>query len=386
MKTNENIPTQSDIRSMTLLCDDLNAINLSQGICDLPISHILKYETIQSLEEGYNSYSSCYGVDILRDALSRRYKNYYGVERDLHNIIISSGATGAFYISLLALYEPGDEILFFEPYYEYHINLARFVGFYTRFFPMDASNQWMIDFTELSTVITPKTKAIVISNPTNPCGKVFSKDELLTLKTLCDRHGIWLISDEIYEYFVYDGRPYTSLSMISSPQDRCIVISGFSKIYSITGWRVGYCIVPSEIVDNIAAINDIIYVCAPTPLQFGIAKALDNLPDTFYNLVCRRYEKKRDYMCERLTKAGYKCYVPEGAYYILVDVHQIKGETSKQKAENILKTYNVATVPGSAFYHNRTPFSDNIVRICFARDFDILIEACDRLSPYEDLL
>lgn len=368
---------QSEIRNMSIECDRLGGINLSQGISNLPLSSFIKHGSIEAIEKGINYYTRYDGVQELREAIAIKSNLYNNIYCDPNkNIVVSSGATGAFYCACLALLNPGDEVIIFEPYYGYHINTlyaAEAVPVYVKMMPPD----WSFQIEELEAVITPKTKAIMINTPANPSGKVFSVQELKLLGEFCNKHNLLVFTDEIYEYFLYDNRKHISPASLEEFKNRTITISGYSKTFSITGWRVGYCIVPEELHDPIGYVNDLIYVCASSPLQYGVAKGISELPQDFYLSIQERFVKKRDLLCTVLKEVGIEPYTPNGAYYILADVSKVRGNSSKEKAMFILNEYKVASVPGMAFYHDKG--GENLVRFCFAKEEDELNMACEKL-------
>jgi len=369
--------TQSEIRNMSIECDRVDGINLSQGISNLPLSSFLKQGSIDAIEKGINYYTRFDGVQELREAIAIKTNYYNNIQCDPNrNIIVSAGATGAFYCACLALLNSGDEVIIFEPYYGYHINTlyaAEAVPVYIKMSPPD----WSFKIGDLEAIITPRTKAIMINTPSNPSGKVFSLEELDLLGEFCTRHNLFVFTDEIYEYFLYDDKKHISPGSLEKLKERTITISGYSKTFSITGWRVGYCIVPENLHETIGYINDLIYVCAPSPLQYGVAKGISELPYDFYLSIQERFIKKRDMLCSILNEIGIEPYTPSGAYYILANVSNVPGISSKDKAMYILHNCKVASVPGMAFYHNNG--GDNLVRFCFAKDDDELSMACEKL-------
>ncbi len=369
---------QSDIRSMSVECEKAGGINLSQGVCDLSLPGPVRSGAESAMHGGLNHYSRHDGIKELRNAISKKLYRHNAMETDPEkNIVISCGATGAFYCVCLGLLNPGDEIIIFEPYYGYHINTIMAAGLRPKFVRLNPP-EWTFDFHRLEKAITPRTKGIMINTPINPCGKVFSQEELEYIANMAVKHDFFIFTDEIYEYFVYNGKRHISPGSIKPARNRTITISGYSKTFSITGWRVGYAVADAKWAKIIGYMNDLIYVCAPTPLQFGVAKGIMELPDSFYSGLCSLYYKKREKICSALSDAGLKPHVPEGAYYVLADVSAIPGKTSKDKAMHILRKTGVACVPGSAFYHDKS--GENLVRFCFAKDDKDLAEACGRLQ------
>lgn len=369
---------QSEIRNMSIECDRVNGINLSQGMCDLPLQSILEYGVHEAMEKGYNHYTRYDGIDELKFQIANKAQCYNKIQVDpATQVCVSSGATGALYCTCYTLFSPGDEILLFEPYYGYHDYTFRSLDLcpvYVKLEPPD----WSFSLDELERIITPKTKAILINTPSNPCGKMFYRDELEAIADFVIDHDLIVLTDEIYEYITFDGREHISPASISRIQDRTITISGYSKTFSITGWRIGYAIAQPEIINMIGAVNDLIYVCAPAPLQYAVAKAIETFDDTYYAKICQNYQKKRDLLCDALTDVGLTPYVPQGAYYVLADVSRLPGETGKEKAMWFLEKTTISVVPGEAFFSD-TEKGKNIVRFCFAKDIGVIQRACDLL-------
>lgn len=370
--------SQSEIRNMSIECDKINGVNLSQGICDLPLPAAVSNGAIQAIEDGINQYTRYDGLEEIRSAIKEKIKKYNNLDIDQEkNIVVSGGATGALYSAFLALIDPGDEIIIFEPFYGYHLSTILAVRAVPKYVKLSGQN-WEFDPAELEKTVTEKTKGILINTPANPTGKIFSKEELKKIADFSLRHDIFIFTDEIYEYFVYDGLKY--LSPLSLPEvfNRTIMVSGYSKTFSITGWRVGYCVCHEKWKDMIGYMSDLVYVCAPAPLQLGVAAGINELADDFYESISKKYQAKRDMICSALSAIGLTPHVPKGAYYVLADVSSIPGSNSKEKAMYILNNTGVACVPGSAFYHDDG--GENLVRFCFAKDDLIIRDACNKLK------
>ncbi len=370
--------TQAEIRVMTLECEKLGGINLAQGVCDTGVPPPVRSGAKIAIDEGINSYTRFDGLAELRQAIAVKLREFNRICADPETeITVSSGSTGAFYCTCLALLDPGDEVILFEPYYGYHLNTIEAVGAtatYVRMHPPD----WRFELRDLERAITPRTKGIMINTPANPSGKVFDRREIESIGDIACRHDLFIFTDEIYEYFVYDGRRHLSPASIVGLADRTITISGVSKTYSITGWRVGYSVAQGRWAEIIGHMNDLIYVCAPAPLQSGVARGLNELPRSYYDDLVIQYTDKRERICRALTSAGLTPCVPQGAYYVLADVSRLPGATSKQKAMHLLRKCGVAAVPGEAFYH--AGGGENLVRLCYAKDDAELDMACRRLQ------
>lgn len=367
---------QSDIRRMSRECERVGGINLGQGICDLPTIRELVDGACDAISEWKATYSKFEGIDLLRDRIARKLEHFNGFSTDPESqIIVTVGSTGGFATAVMATLNPGDEVILFEPAYGYHYNILQVVGVESKFVPLHAPD-WSIDFDELRRAFTPKTKGIVVCTPSNPCGKVFTREELEKIGALCREFGAWAYTDEIYEYIVYDGRRHVSMASIDSCRDLTITISGFSKTFSVTGWRVGYVVARKEIAQPIGIVNDLFYICAPTPLQWGIARALE-IGDDYYEKLAADYRKKRDLLADALREGGFKPYVPQGAYYMLADIPD-EFANDRDAANALLEETRVAAVPGSAFYVDGG--GSRMLRFCFAKDFDALEEAARRIK------
>ena len=357
-------------------CIKFNGINMAQGVCDLEVPASVMNGAIAAIESGKNSYSSCEGLVKLRSTVADKMSTFYQLDVEDANIIVSIGATGAFYSTCLAILDPGDEVIVFEPFYGYHTATVTSLGCPINFVRLQPPD-WSFSLKQLEEAVSEKTKVLLINTPGNPSGKVFSKDELTQIAQVAQKHNLTIISDEIYESFVYEGSHIPPMS-VPGLEDRTITISGFSKVFSITGWRIGYAICPPQISQTVAHFNDLVYVCAPTPLQIGVAQGLLDLDQEYYLSVQRQHLKKRDQFCEVLEQVNLKPYIPAGAYYVLADISNVSGKTDKEKVMQLLQETGIASVPGSSFYHN-TP-SSNLARFCFAKNQAELDMACRQIT------
>ena len=367
---------QSDIRRMSRECERIGGINLGQGICDLPTIPEVAEGAIEAIESHRATYSRLEGIDILREKIARKVGAFNGFNVDPETqIVVTVGSTGGFATAAMATLNPGDEVILFEPYYGYHLNTLKVLGVVPKFVAL-AAPDWEIDFEALRSAFTTRTRAVVICTPSNPSGKVFSREELEMIGALCNEYGAWAITDEIYEYIVYDGRKHLSMASLDSCRDLTITISGFSKTFSITGWRIGYVAAPETVAAKIGLLNDLFYVCAPTPLQWGVARGLD-VGNEYYADLCASYQKKRDMLADAVRDAGMEPSVPQGAYYMLADIRGAGFSTDKEAANALLQRTGVAAVPGSAFHQSNR--GETMLRFCFAKDFDVLEDACNRI-------
>ncbi|MDD1769750.1 MAG: pyridoxal phosphate-dependent aminotransferase, partial [Methanomassiliicoccales archaeon] len=289
---------QSEIRSMTLECNKVQGINLAQGVCDLDVPREVIDAACHAMREGYNQYTRYDGLPILRRAIASKLKHFNSLDADPEKeIVVSAGATGVFYCACMALLNGGDEVIVLEPFYGYHVNTILAVGARPVFVRLDPPD-WRLDADRLEAIVTARTKAIVVNTPANPSGKVFSRSELKLLADFATEHDLFVFTDEIYEYFVYDGKRHVSPASLEGMAERTIAISGYSKTFSITGWRIGYCWCDARWARMIGYVNDLIYVCAPAPLQVGVAKGIEKLPDSYSENIMLEYQGKREMMCE----------------------------------------------------------------------------------------
>jgi aminotransferase len=369
---------QSEIRAMTAECDRIGGINLAQGVCDTPVPAVVEEAAIQAIQAGHNIYTRLDGIARLRNAISAKQKRDYALAYDPESeVLVASGATGGFHAAAMALLNPGDEVLLFEPFYGYHTFTLKSLRVDPVLVPL-AAPDWALDTDALHAAITPRTRAIVLNTPSNPSGKVFSLAELQAIAQACLDHDLFLITDEIYEYFVYDGARHISAAALPGMRERTIVISGFSKTFSITGWRLGYVTADRKWMGAMSYFHDLTYVCAPSALQHGAAAGLEQLPPSFYSELASSHQDKRTRMLSALTDSGLTpTTTPAGAYYVLADATRLKGQTAAEKARYLLAFAGVASVAGSAFF--RQGRGENLLRFCFAKKDEDLDDACARL-------
>jgi aminotransferase len=370
---------------MTVACSDCGGINLAQGVCDTDPPLPVVESALQAIRDGHNIYVRLDGIASLREAIAAKLASFNGIEADPNaNILVTSGATGALHAALLALLNPGDGCIVFEPFYGYHTATLHSQRITPVIVPL-AAPDWILDLDRLRAAITPRTRALLLNTPANPSGKVFSRLELEAIASLAIEHDLFVFTDEIYEYFLYDRRRHLSLATLPGMAERTVTISGFSKTFSVTGWRLGYLTAAERWLPAIGYFHDLTYVCAPSPLQFGAAAGLIQLPSSFYHQLAAEYQVKRDRFCAALTRGGLTPSIPAGAYYVLADASRIPGDNSKAKARRLLADTALAAVAGSAFFssgpegHNR---GDHLLRFCFAKKDADLAEACRRLEAF----
>lgn len=367
---------QSEIRSMTRACNALGGINMAQGVCDLEVPREVIDGAKRAMDEGVNIYTPTEGLPVLRQAIASKMKRFYDVSVDANQILVSDGARGAFYTACMALLNSGDEVILFEPYYGYHRSTLSSIGVVPKFVRLEAP-EWKLDTDALRAVCTSKTRAMVICNPANPSGKVFTKDELEQIGAFAQEHDLIVFADEMYEHFLYEGAVHIHAMSIESLKDRCVTLSCFSKVFSITGWRLGYAIAPVEVIEAMAQFNDLIYVCAAAPLQMGAAEGLEKLGDDYYHELASVHQRKRDLFCNALRDAGLNPSVPMGAYYVMTDISSISGQDDFEKVMSILEKTGVAAVPGRAFYHDDG--GKNMARFCYSKPLEVLEDAAKRI-------
>ncbi|HUA96813.1 MAG TPA: aminotransferase class I/II-fold pyridoxal phosphate-dependent enzyme [Terracidiphilus sp.] len=368
---------QSEIRAMTTECDRIGGINLAQGVCDTPIPDVVLAAAHQAIREGHNIYTRCDGIARLRQAIADKQLRDYGLVYDPEReVLVASGATAGLHVAAMALLNPGDEVILFEPFYGYHVNALQSIRVNPVLVAL-AEPDWALDLDALRAAITPRTRAILLNTPANPSGKVFTAAETEAIARLVLERDLFLLTDEIYEYFVYDGLRHICPAALPGMRERTIVISGFSKTFSVTGWRLGYVTADARWMPAMAHFHDLLYVCSPAPFQVAAAAGLEQLPPAFYLELAADYQSKRARLLSALEDAGLDPAVPPGAYYILARATHLPGETAAQKARNLMASTGVAAVAGSAFF--RPGRGEDLLRFCFAKQDAELDEACARL-------
>jgi aminotransferase len=374
---------QSEIRAMTTECDRIGGINLAQGVCDTPVPAPVQEAAIRAIHDGHNIYTRLDGIARLRNAIAAKQQRDYGLSYDPETeVLVSSGATGGLHAAAMALLNPGDEVILFEPFYGYHISTLRSL----RVNPVLVSltePDYTLDIDALKTAVTKNTRAILLNTPANPSGKVFTREEIESIAAIVIEHDLFLITDEIYEYFVYDGARHICPATLHGMRERTIVLSGFSKTFSVTGWRLGYATADAKWIAAMSYFHDLTYVCAPSAFQHGAAAGLEQLPPSFYTELARDHQSKRARILSALTAAGLTPSKPAGAYYVLADVTGLPGKTAPEKARRLLAATGVAAVAGTAFF--RPGHGEALLRFCFAKKDRDLDDACARLGTLQVL-
>jgi aminotransferase len=362
---------------MTTECDRIGGINLAQGVCDTPVPTPVQEAAIQAIHDGYNIYTRLDGIARLRNAIAAKQQRDYGLDYDPEaEVLVSSGATGGLHAAAMALLNPGDEVLLFEPFYGYHVATLRSLRVNAVIVPL-AEADFALDTDALRAAVTPKTRVILLNTPANPSGKVFTRSELESIAAVVLEHDLFLITDEIYEYFVYDGAHHIAPATLPGMKERTIVLSGFSKTFSVTGWRLGYATADAKWMSAMSYFHDLTYVCAPSAFQHGAAAGLEKLPPSFYTELAADHQSKRARILSALIGAGLTPTTPAGAYYVLADATRLPGKKAAEKARHLLAATGVAAVAGSAFF--RPGHGESLLRFCFAKKDQDLDEACARL-------
>ena len=375
--------TESVIREMTRLNQLHGGVNLSQGFPDFPAPQIVKDAACTAIQADVNQYAVTWGTRGLREAIAREFTRRHGVPVvPDEQVTVCCGATEAMMATMMAIIDPGDEVVVFEPFYENYGPDAILSGATPRFVtlhpPTDPRGSWSFDPDELASAFNEKTKAIIINTPNNPTGKVFTRDELGTIAALCRKWDVIAISDEIYEHILYGGAEHVPIASVEGMADRTVTINSLSKTYSVTGWRVGWTISPSTLTGAIRKVHDFLTVGAAAPLQEAGIAAL-SVPDTYYADLARSYQRRRDMLLEILERHHFLCYAPEGAYYIMTDIATFGFKDDVEFARYLVKDVGVAAVPGSSFYRNGAAGRTKL-RFCFCKRDDTLREADRRLA------
>ena len=367
---------QSDIRRMTRECDAVGGINLGQGICQLPTPEAVAAGAIEAIKRGDAVYSYPEGILPLREAIAGKLRRENQIEADpMSEIVVTSGASGAYTAAIHALLDPGDGILMFEPYYGYHRNAAAVAGLIPQFVSLEGPG-YEVTLDALRAGIQENTRAVVVCTPANPSGKMWSVAELDLLAQVARENDLIVITDEIYESITYGEAEHISPATVSDLRERSVTIMGLSKTFSITGWRLGYAVTKPEWAQAMTIVHDLFYICAPTPLQHGVTAGF-SMPDSFYTEMRAQYARKREVLCEALSAAGLDPTWPQGAYYVLADMSKLGKETALEASMELLKRTGVASVPGSAFY--RGDNGEGLARFCFALSEDLVSRAATSL-------
>ena len=370
--------TESVIREMTRLAIEHGAVNLSQGFPDFPAPEEIKRAAAEAIARDINQYAITWGAKSLRDAIARKFERTQGVAADPEReITVCCGSTEAMLSSMMAIINPGDEVVLFEPFYENYGPDAILSGARPRFVKLRPPD-WTFDPGELAAAFGPATKAIILNTPNNPTGKVFERRELEAIRDQCARWNAFAITDEIYEHMLYDGARHISIASLEGMRERTITINALSKTYSVTGWRVGWAIAAPEVTAAIRKVHDFVTVGAAAPLQEAGAVALE-FPASYYETLAREYAARRDRLLGILTRAGFSCFRPRGAYYIMTDISVFGFPDDVAFAQYLVKEIGVAAVPGSSFYRDPADGRTQL-RFTFCKTEKTLQAAAERLA------
>jgi aspartate/methionine/tyrosine aminotransferase len=376
--------TESVIREMTREALKYDAVNLGQGFPDFAAPEDIKQKAMQAIADDYNQYAITWGVKSFRDAIAAKTKWFLGLDIDPETeITVTCGSTEGMIAAMMATVDEGEEVVVFEPFYENYAPDAILSDAKPRHVPLrQTENGFQFDRDELRAAFNERTKAIIICNPNNPTGKVFTQDELEFIASLCKDFDALAFTDEIYEHILYprNGADICHITManIDGMRERTVIVNSMSKTYSVTGWRVGYCIAPPDITSAIRKVHDFLTVGAANCLQRAGAYALA-LPTTYYDGLQREYRQKRDFIVPVLQNAGFKCDFPDGAYYVMCDISAFGFSDDIEFTKHLIREVGVAVVPGSSFYHD-AKLGSHQVRFCFCKKDETLEAAAERLQ------
>jgi aminotransferase len=374
--------TESVIREMTREALKHGAVNLSQGFPDFPAPEDIKRRAMQAIADDVNQYAITWGARDFREAIARKVEWYLGLKIDPETeITVTCGSTEGMIAAMMATVDPGDEVIVFEPFYENYGPDAILSDARPRYVSLRAPD-WSFDKDELRAAFNQKTKAIIICNPNNPTGKVFTRDELEFIASLCVEYDALCFTDEIYEHILYPREDtvveHISMAQLEGMRERTVIVNSMSKTYSVTGWRVGYCIAPPEITNAIRKVHDFLTVGAAAPLQAAGAYAL-SLPAQYYDKLQSDYVARRDLLLPVFEEAGFRTFRPDGAYYIMTDISGFGFKSDVEFTRHLIREIGVACVPGSSFY-SRPELGAQQVRFCFCKKDETLRAAAERLT------
>lgn len=378
--------TESVIREMSREAVKYGAVNLGQGFPDWAAPEDIKQKAQEAIGADHNQYAVTWGVKEFRDAIAKKTMWFLGMDVDPETeITVTCGSTEGMIAAMMATVDSGEEVVVFEPFYENYAPDAILSDATPRHVPLyRTDNGFIFDREELKAAFNERTKAIIICNPNNPTGKVYSREEMEFIADLCKEYDALCFTDEIYEHITYgieeDGDPleHVSMATIEGMRDRTVVVNSLSKTYSVTGWRVGYCIAPPDITSAIRKVHDFLTVGAANPLQHAGAYAM-GLPPSYYEELQKEYQRKRDFIVPALREAGFKCDTPDGAYYVMADISDFGFADDVDFTKHLIREIGVAVVPGSSFYHEPS-MGSQIVRFCFCKKDETLQAAAERLA------
>jgi len=370
--------TESVIREMTRLAMEKGAVNLAQGFPDFSAPEDIKHAAQQAISADFNQYAITWGAKPFRDAIAAKYRKWYGLDYDPEReITVCCGSTEGMIASMLATTNPGDEVIVFEPYYENYGPDTFLCGAQRKLVSLRAPD-WTFDPDELRRAFSPKTKAIILNSPNNPTGRVFTRAELMVIAELCQEFDALAITDEIYEHILYDSASHIPIATLPGMRERSVLVNSMSKTYSVTGWRVGWVLAAPDLSESIRKVHDFLTVGAAAPLQQAGVLAL-NMPDAYYQKLARDYQARRDVLLGILEGAGFRCFRPDGAYYIMTDVSAFGFPDDYAFVRHMIERAGVAAVPGSSFFAD-SKAGNTLIRFCFCKKYETLEEARVRLT------
>ncbi|MBK8097537.1 MAG: pyridoxal phosphate-dependent aminotransferase [Planctomycetes bacterium] len=367
------------LRSLTMVINGVpGGINLGQGVCDLDSPRPLIDGVRACIEGGDRQlYTHYAGLPELRAAIAAKLRRHNGLDYGPENVAVCTGSSGAFYAAGTTFLDPGDEVILFEPFYSYHWTTVPLLGGVAVPVALDRRTL-AFDEAVLRRALTPKTRMVVVNTPGNPSGKVWTREELAQLGAAIAGTDVLVVTDEVYEYMCFDGRRHLSPASVPELAARTLTLNSFSKTFSVTGWRIGFLAGPAPIVDKCGIVFDQIEVCAARPMQRGVQRALEQLPESFYTELQAGYQHKRDRFCAALRDAGFTFTVPQGAYYVLADYPNVFGDLAPYPAVlQMIERIGVNAVPGDLFFAR--PEGIRCMRFQFAVDLPVLDEACRRI-------
>ncbi len=362
--------TESVIREMTRLAKRHGAVNLAQGFPDFSAPEELKQAAREAITSDFNQYAITWGAKSLRDAIAAKYQRTYGLALDPETeITVCCGSTEGMIASLTAVTNPGDEVVIFEPFYENYGPDTKLCGAIPRFVRLQPPD-WSFDPGELRRAFSARTKAIILNSPNNPTGKVFTRAELELIAGLCQEFDALAITDEIYEHITYDGEQHIPIMTLDGMRNRTVLVNSMSKTFSVTGWRVGWVLAAPDLSHSIRKVHDFLTVGAAAPLQEASAIAL-TFADGYYQHLHEDYTKRRNLILPMLEAAGFRCYQPRGAYYVITDISSFGFKNDVSLVRHLIENAGVASVPGSSFY-NDTAQGKQQIRFCFCKKYETL--------------
>ena len=379
--------TDSVIRRMTRISDEYGAINLSQGFTDFDPPKEIMDALAKAAYAGPHQYSVTYGADNFREALARKQEKAIGRKIDPDKeIVVTCGGTEAMMCAMMTICNPGDKVMVFSPFYENYGADAILSGAEPIYIPL-VPPTYEFDIRLVEEGFRQGAKAIIVCNPSNPCGKVFSEEELMAIGSLAVKYDAFVVTDEVYEHMVYAPNKHVCMAALPGMYEHTITCNSLSKTYSITGWRLGYLIGPEEVIEAAKKVHDFLTVGAAAPLQEAAVAGL-NFPESYYQQLLKIYTEKRDYFLAGLDRIGLEHNVPQGTYFVLIDIQKFldlpkfQGWTDLEFCEWMIQNIGVAAVPGSSFFKEEV---NHLIRLHFAREKETIDEAMERLAKLQEL-